>query len=70
MATKITSYIVKAFSLFIILAVLFLPLTTAFAQGSEGIVLVKDVFLSVQDVEDLPDEVTFALYDSETRNGN
>ncbi|MBE9475242.1 MAG: hypothetical protein IMY85_10160, partial [Chloroflexi bacterium] len=66
MTTKITSYIVKVFSLFIILAVLLLPLTVAFAQGSEGIVLVKDVFLAVQDVEDLPDEVTFALYDSET----
>ncbi len=49
----------------ILLCILFLPLT-ALAQ-SEGIPLQKDVFLGtpISGPEDLPEEITFNLYDSQ-----
>ena len=59
-----------SFSVFLLIVTAFilLPLRTTFARDSEGIALEKDVFLGwpIESVEDLPDEVTFALYDSET----
>ena len=55
----------KTFTL-IILYILFLPIT-AFAQ-TDGIPLQKDVFLEypITTTEDLPDQITFNLYDSQT----
>jgi len=52
-------------AILITLCIVFLPLTTL-AQ-SEGIPLQKDVFLEypITTIEDLPDQVTFNLYDSE-----
>ena len=50
----------------ILLYILFLPLITL-AQ-TDGIPLQKDVFLEypITTTEDLPDQVTFNLYDSQT----
>ena len=46
----------------ILLSLLLLPLS---AQASDGIPLQKDVFLEwpIETAEDLPDQVTFNLYD-------
>ena len=68
MYTKIGSFTVKIVCLAFILSALLVPLHSAFAQDSEGIPIQKDVFLngSILSVEDLPDQVTVALYDSAT----
>jgi hypothetical protein len=53
-------------AILITLCIVFLPLTTL-AQ-SDGILLQKDLFLNypITTTDDLPDQVTFNLYDSET----
>ena len=65
MYTKITFY--NIFFLFIALGLVFLPVSSSFAQ-SDGIPLQKDVFLEypITTTEDLPDQITFNLYDSKT----
>ena len=66
MYAKISSFTLKSVYLAFILSLLLVPLHSAFAQDSEGIPIQKDVFLSgsILSVEDLPDQVTVALYDS------
>ena len=66
MHTKIGSFTVKIVYLAFILSALLVPLHSASAQDSEGIPIQKDVFLngSILSVEDMPDQVTVALYDS------
>ena len=66
MRTKIGFFTVKIVCLAFILGALLVPLQTEFARGAEGITLEKDVFLQypILGVEDLPDEITFALYAS------
>jgi len=51
----------------LIFVMILIPFHTTFAQNSEGITIDKDVFFQrpIQSPEDLPDEVTFSLYDSE-----
>lgn len=51
----------------LVFVMILIPFHTTFAQNSEGITIDKDVFLQdpIQSSEDLPDEVTFSLYDSE-----
>jgi len=52
-----------------IFSLILIPFQTTFADSSsEGITLEKDVYLQgpILGAEDLPDEVTFSLYDSET----
>jgi len=51
----------------LVFVMILIPFHTTFAQNSEGITIDKDVFLQgpIQSPEDLPDEVTFSLYDSE-----
>ncbi|MBT3226864.1 MAG: hypothetical protein HN354_11120 [Deltaproteobacteria bacterium] len=46
---------------------LLVPFHTTFVQGAEGVSIEKDVLLEwpIQGIEDLPNEVTFSLYDSE-----
>ena len=66
MRTKIGFFTVKIVCLAFILGALLVPLQTEFARGAEGITLEKDVFLQypILGIEDLPDEITFALYAS------
>ncbi len=56
------------FLIVLLLAIFVLSSSPSFSQDSEGISLQKDVFLEwpITAAEDLPDEVTFALYDSQT----
>ena len=68
MQKKIRTLSFYTISLIIITAFILLPLCTTFAGDSEGIALEKDVFFGwpIASVEDLPDEVIFVLYESET----
>lgn len=55
------------FFLFVALGLVFFPVSSSIAQ-SDGIPLQKDVFLEypITTTEDLPDQITFNLYDSKT----
>jgi len=68
MQKKVRVFSFSTISLLIITAFIFLPFSNTFAGDSGGIDLEKDVFLGwpIASVEDLPDEVTIALYESET----
>jgi len=68
MQKKVRVFSFSTISLLIIAAFILFPFSNTFAGNSEGIDLEKDVFLGwpIASVEDLPDEVTIALYDSET----
>ena len=59
------------FKIFLVLAIssfLFLLPQYAMAQASQDTTLERDIFYEqpITAVEDLPDEITFSLYDSET----
>jgi len=68
MVVKTSSDYLKLAFFTLVVAMVLVSFHTAFAQSTESITLEKDVFLEwpIQGAEDLPDEVAFSLYDSES----